>query len=197
MMAGRSSLKSLPPAVLDAVHEAIGRGQTIDDICGLLRDLGTERSRSAVGRYAKDFAELAKQQRRVQSIAQAFGNEFGKSGDNQVRTLNQLMTSVMMRAIIPIASAAEDGMAGGDDEGDDEEGGGKLDTLALSRLAKSVKDITSSSKIDIEREAKIREEEARRTREQAAADATAAGRAAGASEATLAAIRTSILGFAA
>lgn len=88
-MAGRSSLKSLPPKVLEAVHDAIGRGETID------------------------------------------------------------------------------------------------------------KDVTSSSKIDIEREAKIREEEARRTREQAAADATAAGRAAGASEATLAAIRTRILGFAA
>lgn len=192
-MAGRSSLKSLPPEVLDAVHEAIGRGETLDDICALLRDLGTERSRSAVGRYAQGFNELAKQQRRVQSIAAAFGNEFGQSGDNQVRMMNQLMTSVMTRAIIPIASAEDDAAAGGDDE----DGGGALDTLALSRLAKAVKDVTSSSKIDIEREAKIREEEARRTREKAAADATAAGRAAGASEATLAAIRTRILGFAA
>ncbi|MGW8139001.1 phage protein Gp27 family protein [Sphingomonas zeae] len=191
-MAGRSSLKSLPPQVLDAVHDAIGRGETIDDICGLLRDLGSGRSRSAVGRYAKDFAELAKQQRRVQSIAAAFGNEFGQSGDNQVRMMNQLMTSVMTRAIIPIASAEELSAGDGDD---DEEAGGGLDTLALSRLAKAVKDVTSSSKIDIEREAKIREEEARRTREKAAADATEAGRAAGASEATLSAIRTRILGF--
>ncbi len=191
-MAGRSSLKSLPPQVLDAVHDAIGRGETLDDICALLRDLGTERSRSAVGRYAKGFAELATQQRRIQGIAAAFGNEFGQSGDNQVRMMNQLMTSVMTRAIIPIASAEDDASAG-----DDEEGGGGLDTLALSRLAKAVKDVTSSSKIDIEREAKIREEEARRTRERAAAEATEAGRAAGASEATLSAIRTRILGFAA
>ncbi len=190
-MAGRSSLKSLPPQVLDAVHDAIGRGETLDDICALLRDLGTERSRSAVGRYAKGFAELATQQRRIQGIAAAFGNEFGQSGDNQVRMMNQLMTSVMTRAIIPIASAEDDASGG-----DDEEGGG-LDTLALSRLAKAVKDVTSSSKIDIEREAKIREEEARRTRERAAAEATEAGRAAGASEATLSAIRTRILGFAA
>lgn len=188
-MAGRSSLKSLPPAILDAVHDAIGRGQTLDDICGLLRDLGTERSRSAVGRYAKDFAELAKQQRRVQSIAQAFGNEFGQSGDNQVRMLNQLMTSVMTRAIIPIASADDDATV------DDEEGGGGIDTLALSRLAKAVKDVTSSSKIDIEREAKIREEEARKARERAAQDATQAGRSAGASEETLEAIRAGILGI--
>ncbi|MDQ1229304.1 phage protein Gp27 family protein [Sphingomonas sp. SORGH_AS_0879] len=190
-MAGRSSLKSLPPSVLDAVHDAIGRGQTIDDICELLRDLGTERSRSAVGRYAKDFAELAKQQRRLQTISQAFGKEFGSSDDHQVRMMNQLMTSVMMRAILPIASADEDAPA------EDDEDGGKPDILALSRLAKAVKDVTSSSKIDIERESKIREEEARRTRERAAAEATEAGRAAGASEATLAAIRTRILGFAA
>ncbi|WP_343526917.1 phage protein Gp27 family protein [Sphingomonas sp.] len=189
-MAGRSSLKSLPPAILDAVHDAIGRGQTIDDICALLRDLGTERSRSAVGRYAKDFAELAKQQRRLQTISQAFGKEFGQSDDHQVRMMNQLMTSVMMRAIIPIASAEEDAVGDGD-----EEGGGAPDTLALSRLAKAVKDVTSSSKIDIEREAKIREEEARRTRERAVQDATQAGRSAGASEETLEAIRAGILGI--
>ncbi|WP_454280235.1 phage protein Gp27 family protein [Sphingomonas sp. Marseille-Q8236] len=188
-MAGRSSLKSLPPQVLDAVHDAIGRGETIDDICGLLRDLGTERSRSAVGRYAQGFNELAKQQRRIQSIAKAFGSEFGTSGDNQVRMMNQLMTSVVTRAIIPIASADDD--AAGED---DEEGGG-IDTLALSRLAKAVKDVTSSSKIDIEREAKIREEEARKARERAVQDATQAGRSAGASEETLAAIRAGILGI--
>lgn len=192
-MAGRSSLKSLPPQVLDAVHDAIGRGETLDDICALLRDLGTERSRSAVGRYAQGFNELAKQQRRIQSIAKAFGSEFGTSDDNQVRVMNQLMTSVVTRALIPIASAEDDAIGGTDDE----EGGSGPDTLALSRLAKAVKDVTSSSKIDIEREAKIREEEARRTREKAAADATAAGRAAGASEETLSAIRTRILGFAA
>lgn len=188
-MAGRSSLKSLPPKVLDAVHDAIGRGETIDDICGLLRNLGSERSRSAVGRYAQGFNELAKQQRRVQSIAKAFGSEFGSSDDNQVRMMNQLMTSVVTRALIPIASAEDDAA------GDDEEGGGPVDTLALSRLAKAVKDVTSSSKIDIEREAKIREEEARRTRERAADEATAAGREAGVSDATMAAIRTRILGF--
>jgi hypothetical protein len=72
-----------------------------------------------------------------------------------------------------------------------------LSVLDLSRLAKAVKDATSASKIDIEREAKIREEEARRARERAAADAETAGRAAGASEATLRAVRLGILGLSA
>ena len=176
----RSTIDALPPAILAAVHDAIERRETIDAIVARIRDMGGDASRSAVGRYTKGFAELAKHDMR--SVAEAFGREFGSADDLQGRMMIQLMTSLTTRVLMPhmTGEAEED-----------------LSVLDLSRLAKAVKDATSASKIDIEREAKIREEEARRARERAAADAETAGRAAGASEATLRAVRLGILGLSA
>ena len=178
----RSTIDELPDGIRSAVHAAIERGQTIDGIVDLIRGLGGEASRSAVGRYTKGFAELAKQQRDMRSVAEAFGREFGSADDHQGRMMIQLMTSITTRMLMPHMT------------GEAEE---ELSTLELSRLAKAVKDATGAAKIDIEREAKIRDEEARRTREQAAANAETAARAAGASEDTLRAVRMGILGLSA
>lgn len=181
-MPQRSSIDDLPDDVRHAVHAAIERKVSIDDIVALIRGMGADASRSAVGRYTKGFAELAKQQRDMRSVAEAFGKEFGSADDHQGRMMIQLLTSVTTRALLPHMT------------GEAEE---ELSTLELSRLAKAVKDATGAAKIDIEREAKIREEEARRARERAANDAETAGRAAGASEETLRAVRMGILGLSA
>lgn len=181
-MAGRSSIDELPPEVRSAIHAAIERGRTIDEIVTLIRDMGGEASRSAVGRYTKGFAELAKQQRDMRSVAEAFGREFGSADDHQGRMMIQLMTSITTRALMPHMT------------GEAEE---ELSTLELSRLAKAVKDATSAAKVDIEREARIRAEEAKRVREQAVEDAQEAVRATGASEETLRAVRMGIMGMAA
>ncbi|UIJ46931.1 DUF3486 family protein [Sphingomonas cannabina] len=180
----RSKVEQLPPEILSAVHDALKRGETIDAIVSLIRDMGGEASRSGVGRYAKGFAELAREQRNMRSIAEAFGKEFGTEDDLQTRMMVQLMTSVVTRTIMPIAMGA-------DEDGEQIE----IGALELSRLAKAVKDATSAAKIDVEREAKIREEAAKAARAKAAEDADAAGRAAGASEETLSRIRAKILGI--
>jgi len=174
-----SSIEALDPAILAAVHEAIKSRLTIDQIVALIRGRGGDASRSAVGRYTKNFAELAKQQRDMRSVAEAFGREFGEADDRQGRMMTQLMTSLVTRTIMPLTT--------------DEDV--ELDGLELSRLAKAVKDAAGASKIDIEREAKIREEEAKRARAQAADAAERAGRASGATPQTLAAIRAGILGI--
>lgn len=178
-MARKSSLKSLPEPILAAVNDAIKRGEKIDDIVDLIVAMGEERSRSAVGRYSKSFAELAAQQRDLRAVAETFGKEFGDADDKQGRLLVQLMTSVVTRAVMPIAASDEI----------------EIDGLELSRLAKAVKDATSASKIDVDREAKLREEAAKTAKRQAAADAVTEGRAAGASEETLERIRKKILGI--
>lgn len=177
----RSSITDLPPAILDAVHAAIGRGETIDAIVALIRGMGGEASRSATGRYAKGFAELAKQQRDMRAVAEAFGREFGSADDHQGRMMVQLMTSVMTRAVMPLATG---------DEVD-------LSTKELMELGRAAKDITSAAKIDVEREARIRDEAAKRAKLAAADAAEDEGRAAGASEETLDRIRRKILGIAA
>ena len=178
---GKSAIDALDPAIRAAVLRAIDDGATIDEIVELIREMGGAVSRSSVGRYTQNFAELARQQRDMRSVAEAFGREFGAADDHQGRMMIQLLTSVTTRALMPhLTGEAEE----------------ELSTLELSRLAKAVKDATSAAKVDIEREAKIREEEARRAREAAARDADAAGRAAGASEETLRAVRVGILGLA-
>lgn len=181
-MGSRSAIDALDPAIRSAVLRAIEDGATIDDIVDLIRGMGGEVSRSSVGRYTKGFAELARQQRDLRATAEAFGREFGSADDRQGRMMVQLMTSITTRALMPhLTGEAEE----------------ELSTLELSRLAKAVKDATGAAKIDIEREAKIREEEARRTREAAASAADTAARAAGASEETLRAVRMGIMGMSA
>lgn len=177
---GRSSIDALPDSIRREVDEAVKRGATIDEIVAAVRGMGGSVSRSAVGRYTKDFAEIARRQRDMTSVAQAFGAEFGGADDMQGRLMVQLLTSVVTRQIIPHASG---------------EAAEELDLLALSRLAKAVKDTMGASKLDIEREAKIREEEGKRARQAAAEAADAEGRAAGASEETIDRIKRRILGI--
>lgn len=178
-MGGRSSIEQLDPAILDAVHAAIGRGRTIDEITRMLAELGAPLPRSNVGRYTKRFAEVAKQQRDMRSVAEAFGKEFGGAEDHQGRMMVQLLTSVITRSIMPIASEEEP----------------ELDGKELSYLARAVKDSISATKIDVDREAKARDEATKLAKRQAAEDAMSEGRAAGASEESLNRIRLKILGM--
>lgn len=178
-MAAQSTMKKLPAPIRSAVDEAIKRGATIDDIVALLAEIGTPRSRSAVGRYTKEYAELAQQQRDLRAVAESFGKEFGGPDDRQGRLLIQLLTSVATRMVMPMATQEDP----------------ELDGKELHYLARSVKDLASASKTDIDREAKIREEAVKATRAAAAEEAVNISRAAGASEETLAKIRAGLLGL--
>lgn len=176
-MTGRSSIEQLDPAILSEVHAAIERGQTIDQIVALIQSAGADASRSAVGRYTKNFGEVARQAREVRSVAEAFGKEFGADDGREGRLMIQLVQTLVTRAV----------MASADQEA--------FDPKELHYFARSVKDILSASKIDVEREARVREEAARQAREKAADDAEAAGRQAGASEATIDLVKRRILGI--
>lgn len=178
-MAKRSSIEKLDPAIVAQVHDAIKRGCTIDQIVGQVRALGAPVSRSAVGRYTKDFAELAKQQRDMRAVAEAFGKEFGED-DRQGRMMVQLLTSVITRAIMPIA------------QDDDIDLGGK----EMHFLARAVKDTMSAAKLDVDTVKAVRAQAEIDARRAAASDAVEAGRAAGATEETLDVIRKKILGLA-
>ena len=178
----RSSIER-DPEIRAAVDVAIARGATIDDIVQTLRSMGAGVSRSAVGRYAKSYAELAKRQRDIQAAASAFATDFGGVEDHQSRLLVQLVTSIGTRMAMDATTA---------EEGDES---AIATTKQLADFARAVKDVTSAAKIDVEREAKIREEAAKRAKAEAAADADAGARAAGASEDTIRAVRSRILGL--
>ncbi|ARR52015.1 hypothetical protein HY78_00350 [Rhizorhabdus wittichii DC-6] len=181
-MARRSSVEK-DPRVREAVDDALKRGCTLDEIVEALRAIGSDVSRSAVGRYAKQYSALAARQRDMQAVARSFASEFGSADDQQGRLLIQLVTTLITSAVMPAA------IADGDSDGE------ALSTKSLADLARAVKDVTSASKVDIDREHKIREEEAKRAKREAAEAADHAGRAAGASEETLRKIRMGILGL--
>lgn len=178
-MSQRSSIDRLDPSIRTEVDAALKRGATIDEIVWMLKGLGQDVSRSAVGRYSKRYADLAARQRDLSSIAQAFAGEFGDAEDRQGRLLIQLVTSLATRAIMPIAA------------GDKVE----LDGKDLHFLARAVKDITSASKTDVDREAKIREEAFKTARRQAAEAAETGAREAGASDEVIEKVKRRILGL--
>lgn len=178
-MGRKSSIDNLPEPIRNEALAAVKRGATIDEIVWTLKGLGADVSRSAVGRFSKEYRDLAARQRDLQSIAKSFGADFGQADDLQGRLLIQLLTSIATRMVMPIAA------------GDEVTPDGK----ELHFYARALKDIISASKTDVDREAKIRAEGAKRAREAAAADAEAAGKAAGASPETIDRIKRRILGI--
>ena len=181
-MARKSSIDDLPEEVRAEVLAAIKRNATIDEIVWTLKGLGADVSRSAVGRFSKQYRDMATRQRDLASVATAFAGEFGEADDMQGRLLIQLVTSIATRMVMPMAAG----------EIVDEE----IDFKELHYLARSLKDITSAAKTDVDREAKIRAEEGNRARAKAAKDAEGAARDAGASEQTINVIKARILGLA-
>lgn len=176
-MAARSSIDRLGPEIRGAVVAAIERGCTIDEILMQIRGAGGEASRSAVGRYTKQYRELAETQRDLNTVASAFSRDFGENP--QGRLAIQLLNSLITRAILPQLS----------DEAE------QLSPQDLHFLARSVKDATSAAKTDVDRDVRVREEAAKQARAAAAANAETSARAAGASEDTIQRVRAAILGI--
>ena len=178
-MGRKSTLEALPQSVRAAVARAMENGATIDAIVAQLDAMGHEVSRSAVGRYAKNFAEMTKRHRDMRIVAEAFAEDFGGGDNAEGKLLLQMLTSIGARMVMPVA------------KGDDIE----MTTGEFHTMAKATKELFAAAKSDADRDAKIRAEAAREAREKAADDAASAARAAGASEETVALVKARILGI--
>jgi hypothetical protein len=165
-----SKIKS-NPAIREAVDGAIKRGCTIDAIKEMLDKMGVEIGRSAVGNYTKKYADLAQRQRDIRSAADAFAGEFGSADDNQTRLMIQLVTTLITENIL-------------------ERGEGEGSAMDLHLLASAVKNAIGAAKLDDDRRRLIRKEAFK----EAAEVADKAGRANGAGEASLQAIRAALMG---
>lgn len=177
----RKSSVATDPVIRAAVDAALQRACTIDEIVAHLRTLGSTVSRSAVGRYAQDYAELASSQRDLAAVAANFGKEFGADDGAQGRMARQLITGILTRVVLPHATGEAT------DVGDKQ----------IANYAKALKDLASAGKIDADREFKIREEARKEAKIEAAEAAEGAARTAGASDETIQRIRAGILGIAA
>lgn len=141
-MGRKSSIKTLPKEVQAAVISALEGGATIDGIVERLDGMGHPRSRSAVGRFAKEYSGLAERHRDIRVVAESFAKDFGGAQNAEGKLMVQMLTSIGARMILPIAAG----------EGED------LDPKSFHFLAKATKELQSAAKIDAERDARVREE---------------------------------------
>ena len=172
-MARPSTVDRLPKGLKLQVDLAIKDGLTIDEIVALVREAGGDVSRSAMGRYRGRYADLIERERDMKAVAESFAHDFGGSNNPAGKLVIQLVTSMAARAAM---------QAGEDDA--------EIDGQELHFFARAAKDLASAAKTDTDRDIVVE----KRTKEKAAKDAEAAGREAGATEATIALIKARILG---
>lgn len=175
-MGQRSTIKR-DPALEKAVQDALKAGSTIDEILELVRDLGSDVSRSALGRYAKGYRELAERERDLAVIARSYAADFGGEENPTGKLLIQLITSMATRSML--------------NRTDDEEFDGK----EAHYWGRAIKDIMSAANLDTDRDRKVREEERARAKAEAADAGSKAAAATGASDETIRRVKSAILGL--
>lgn len=159
-MPRRSSVRALPPEILEEVNSLLTSGRaTLDEIVAHLRSLGVESvSRSALGRHKRQLDQVLERLRESREMADAIVSRLGPDAveGKQGRALVQLVTALtgdyMMRRL------------------DDPEA--EVEAKELMALARAVKDASQAARTSQDFELKIREE-ARREAEKKLDDATA------------------------
>lgn len=177
-MAQKSKIVQLDPRVRGAVDDAVREGRaTIDEILLMIRSMGGEASRSAVGRYVKNASMQLKKFREAQEISKVWIGKLNADPESDVgRLLAEMLKTVAFQQISDMGEA----------DGDD-----KPSSMDLMLVAKALDHLSKSQKADVERILRIRKEFASQAAEAAAKTATAKGLSA----ATVDEIKKSILGI--
>lgn len=103
-----SSITQLDPQVKEAVDSAVREGRaSIDQIVELIKSLGGDASRSAVGRYVKTANERMEEYRKAQSVAAVWMDKIGAEPKGDVsRMLLEMLRMVAYRTIDQTESAS-------------------------------------------------------------------------------------------
>ncbi|MBB4267777.1 phage protein Gp27 family protein [Roseospira visakhapatnamensis] len=131
-MGRRSSIRRLPAEVRQEIDRLLGQEHTLDEILAHLRTLGADSvSRSALGRYATDFREVAARLRETKVAAAGFARELGVVPEGEAHmVLVQMLQARMMRS-------------GMDRIKDDD---AKEDAKELMYIARTIRDLMASTK---------------------------------------------------
>ncbi|MDE1149709.1 MAG: DUF3486 family protein [Azospirillaceae bacterium] len=147
-MAKQSSLKSLPPKVLDQVNKMIGAGGwTFDDLVEYLAEAGHPRSRSSIARYGKNYGAVAAKLREGREVTAMLVEEMGPQAaeGRQGRLLVEILRRVASDRLMQQLA----------------DGGQDADTKDLMMLARMLKDMSAAARYDQDFETKAREYAAR------------------------------------
>lgn len=186
-MARKSSVKALPNGVVKAINFQLEKERlTLDDLVDWLRkEHGFEISRSALGRYSKEYGDLRSELMKTREIAESFARELGPDNvsGKQGALLVEMMHSMLMRFMQDELSTP----------GPIDEEKQALSTKNFMELCRAIKDVSQANRFNQDFQdkmrAQIREEERK-----AAAEAveTVAKRDGGVSAETLLEIRRAL-----
>lgn len=151
-MGSVSTVKRLPPEIREEIHRLLDSGQTLDAIVGHLRGLGVnEVSRSALGRYKKNFDVLVERMRRSREVSEAVVRNFGQEAESKTARLNmEMMQSVIFDLMLKCQ--AEDGEDGGDVT---------LDAKQAQALSAAMANLARARRLDQDAIVRAREEAAK------------------------------------
>lgn len=169
----KSSIKQLDPRVKSAVDAAIREDRaTIDDIVAIIRELGGEASRSAVGRYKQKAEAQMARYREAQEIAKVWIGKLTTDPEGDVgRLLAEMLRTTAFQTMGDIDEATPQD---------------------IMFLGKALKDLASADKLTADRILVVRREAAK----EAAAVAVKEAKGAGLSDDAADLIRRKILGVA-
>jgi hypothetical protein len=141
-MPRRSSVRQLDPQLREAVDDAIRDGRaTLDEIVALVRGMGGEVSRSALGRYRQGFEQSLLRYREAKEIAGRWLALFREDPDSDVgRLLAEMAKTLAFQTMA---------QAGNGDEAPD--------PLVVARLARAVKALTDTDLVKQQIEARVAE----------------------------------------
>lgn len=181
-MPRKSSIDKLPKEIREKIGELRSNGRTIDEILAHLTKMDVDVSRSSLGRHIKKQAAVAESIRKSRQMAEAVTRHFGDKETGKVaRTNMELMHSILMKIMV------------GDEE--EEQGLIELSPKDAMMLATSIQKLSQASKLDADRELKIREDERKLAKEEAAKTAVKTAKKQGLSSETVELIRSEILGI--
>lgn len=134
----RSTITQLDPRIRAAVDAAIREDRaSIEEIVALIKSLGGEASRSAVGRYAKNTREQMKDYIEMQALAKTWMTEVGKQPEGNVgKLLLELVKTLGVKAMAQM-------------KGEDSA------PMDLMLLGKMIDHVARADKALVEREAKV------------------------------------------
>ncbi len=180
-MARKSSIDKLPKEIREKIGQLRSNNHTIDEILVHLNKMDVDVSRSSLGRHIKKQAAVAESIRKSRQMAEAVTRHFGDKETGKVaRTNMELMHSILMKIMV------------GEEE---EQGLIELSPKDAMMLATSIQKLSQASKLDADRELKIREDERKLAKEEAAKTAVKTAKKQGLSAETVDLIRSEILGI--
>ena len=99
----------LPRETLDEVNRRLEEGWTVTEVTQALRELGADISRSAVGRYRKQWAEQIRDLAEVREFSRTVVAELSKQPESRMARLNtELMEAALFKCMNGLRAMTEE-----------------------------------------------------------------------------------------